>query len=295
MKHKGLTYLILILAIMLAPLMTKFQEESPSVPADGLELTFVDVGQGDSAFIRTKNGETWLIDGGEDDEYRTQLLPFLNHSDVEVIDNAVVTHYHSDHAGGIVQLLKAGKIKNLYLPNYMPDNRAKIELMKNAEVWGTFVLDISAGDILDTQDPDLKLSVLHPEKGGFSADNENSNSMVIRLDYFDTSALLTGDLEEDAEKILLNKYDLETDILKVGHHGSSTSTCNEFLTEADPTYGIISAGDGNSYGHPHHEVLSRLADNDVLTYRTDLDGDITFILTNDGIGLIKTETDYSNK
>ncbi len=294
MKNKKLTYIILILALCLAALVSK-EPPKDNPDLEGLQLTFVDVGQGDAAFLKTENGESWLIDGGEDDSFDSELLPFLNAQGIDCLDYAVVTHYHSDHTGGIFQLLKSGKIKTLILPNYIPDNKAKSGLMKNAEISHTAVLDVSAGDILQSEDKNLKISVLHPEKGGFSTENENSNSAVLRIDYFDTSALLTGDLETDAEEILLPKYDLEVDILKVGHHGSSTSTGADFLAEADPVYGIISAGEGNRYGHPHYEVLDRLTDNDVMIYRTDQDGDITFVLGEDGIKSVTTETNYAKE
>ncbi len=290
-KRTGLTYLILILALLLAVFAAKdkpWVEEADTV-ADGLELVFVDVGQGDAMFMRTRSGETWLIDGGEDDMYQTELLPFLKSQGVDRLDYAVVTHYHNDHTGGIFQLLKSGRIKTLILPDYVPNSKAKTGLLKNAEVSHTTVLDISAGDMLETSDKDLKISVLHPEEGGFDTDNENSNSAVLRLDYFDSSVLLTGDLEEDAEKDLLLKYELEVDVLKVGHHGSATSTCSEFLKTVNPTYAVISSGEDNRYGHPHYEVLDRLENEDTRVYRTDRDGDITFVLNEGGIVGISTE------
>ncbi len=292
MKNKKLLYLIAVIAVAIISYFTTEPSDNQSASIGGLQLTFVDVGQGDAVFIRTRDGETWLIDGGEDAVFDDGLLPFLNSQGVDKLDFAVATHYHSDHTGGIFQLLKSGKIKTLLLPDYTPDSKAKTGLLKNAEAQGTAVLDISSGDVLDTRDNDLQLLVLHPQKGGFSADNENSNSLVIQLDYLGTSALLTGDLEEDAEEVLMRRYDLEADILKLGHHGSSTSTSKDFLAEVNPTYGIISAGKDNRYGHPHFEVLDRLSDEDVMTYRTDLDGDITFVIDENGIKSITTETNY---
>ena len=288
MKKRIFTYIVLVLGICISLILP---EEKPKVEpiVEGLELTFVDVGQGDAVFMRTLDGETWLVDGGEDEWAQIELLPFLETQGVDKIDYAVVTHYHNDHTGGIFQLLKSGRIKTLVLPNYTPKNSAKKGLLKNAEVSHTAVVDVSAGDVLESEDENLKICVLHPEKGGFDHDNENSNSLVLRVEYLGTSALLVGDMEEDAEKALLPKYDLEVDILKVGHHGSSTSTSRSFIEEVNPTYGIISAGEGNSYGHPHYEVLDRLDYNDVRVYRTDRDGDITFVLNESGIGKISTE------
>ena len=295
-KHRGITYLIVILALVFGTILktepptTEAQDPATvDVAVEGLQLTFVDVGQGDAVFLRTIDGETWLFDGGEENMAEIELLPFLDSQGVNELDYAVVSHYHADHIGGILQLLESGRIKTLILPNYNPDNKSKTKLLKRAELSHTTVLEVSAGDMLETCDKDLKLSVLHPQKGGFSSENENSNSMVIRLDYFKTSVLLTGDLETDAEKELIPQYDLEVDILKVGHHGSSSSTGVKFLNATDPTYGVISAGEGNQYGHPHYEVLENLENDDVRIYRTDTDGDITFILNENGIGKISTE------
>ncbi len=287
MKIKKFSYIIAAIVLALTAFITK--EDKVGSLEGKLQLTFVDVGQGDSAFLCTADGETWLFDGGDDSQYKTEILPFLTNQGIEQLDYAVVSHYHNDHIGGIFQLLKSGKIKTLVLPDYIPDSNAASGLLKNAEATDTAIMYISAGDSLPTSSKDLKISVLHPQKGGFSDDNENSNSIVLRLEYFDTSVLLTGDLEEDAEKTLLGQYELESDILKIGHHGSSTSTSDAFLAEVDPVYGIISAGAGNRYGHPHYEVLARLDDNDVMLYRTDLDGDITFFLSEQGIESIKTE------
>ncbi len=292
MKNKKLNYIIILIALVLAAFIS---QKEPAPMPDSLRLTFVDVGQGDSAFICTPEGETWLIDGGEDGQYQSGLLPYLEARGVEQLDYVVATHYHNDHIGGIFQLLKSGKIKTLILPDYTPDSKAKNGLLKAAENAHTLVLDVSEGDILPSGNKDLKISVLHPEDGGFSPDNENSNSLVLKLEYFGTTALLTGDIEEDAEPLLTEKYDLEADILKLGHHGSATSTSDEFFKEVDPVYGIISAGQGNRYGHPHYEVLNRLRDDDVIIYRTDEDGDITFFLSEKGIDSIETETHYSKE
>ncbi|MBR5155489.1 MAG: MBL fold metallo-hydrolase [Clostridia bacterium] len=281
--------IIIISLIMLA------SRAFPKVSADTLQLCFVDVGQGDSVFLKTPDGETWLIDGGEYDAFDSELQPFLYSQGIHKVDYALVTHYHSDHMGGISELLESGGAENLVLPDYSPGSKAKTKLLKLAQKTGTSVLEMSEGDTLPTLDDNLKISVLHPNQGGFSSENDNNNSMVLKVEYFDTTILLTGDLEVEAEEILVKKYDLEADILKLGHHGSSTSTSDGFIEEVNPTYGIISAGQGNRYGHPHYEVLNRLDDNDVMIFRTDKDGDVTFHLSEKGIESIKTETNYSKE
>ena len=259
-----------------------------SEQADGaLEITFVDIGQGDSIFIKTPEGETLLIDGGEDEVFDSCLKPFLLSQKIWAADFALATHYHSDHAGGISKLLEVNGVKTLVIPDYQPENKTKTRLLSLAEESNSNVLEVSEGDTLPLNCPDLRISVLHPPKGGFS-DNENDNSLVLKLEYFDTTILLTGDLEADGEASLLDAYDLESDILKVGHHGSSTSTSKEFLEAVDPTYAVIQCGKDNSYGHPHYETLTAIENDDVRIYRTDEDGHITFRLSEKGIISIKT-------
>ncbi len=260
---------------------------STTAPSAETQLTFVDVGQGDSVFFKTSNDETYLIDGGEDETFKGGLQDFLFSQGIDVIDCAIVTHYHSDHIGGIVKLLEADRIEKLVIPDYTPENKAKDKLIKLATQKGTQIFEVSEGDVISSTDKEFNFTVLHPKEGGFDKD-ENNNSIVGKLDCFDTDILLTGDLESDGEAEITKKYDLETDILKVGHHGSYTSTSPEFLSEADPTYAVIQCGEGNSYGHPHYEVLERLENDDVRIYRTDMDGDITFFLSENGIESITT-------
>jgi len=131
---------------------------------------------------------------------------------------------------------------------------------------------------------------LHPEKGGLSGENfHNNSSLTLMASCFDTKVLLTGDIESRAERRIAGTGDIECDILKVSHHGSSTSSSKDFLIAANPTYGVISAGEDNAYGHPHFEVLERLEDEDIRVYRTDTDGSITFEIGEEGIKNIATE------
>ena len=276
---------IMIALVLGSGAIQKLTSNTP--PSVETQLTFVDVGQGDSIFFKTSNGETYLIDGGEDEAFKGGLHPFLLSQRIDIIDCAIITHYHSDHIGGIVKLLEEDRIERLVIPDYTPENKAKDRLIKLATQNGTQIFEVSEGDVISSTDKEFHFTVLHPENGGFGKD-ENNNSIVGKLDCFGTDILLTGDLEADGEAVLAEKYDLETDILKVGHHGSQTSSSPEFLAEADPTYAVIQCGKDNSYGHPHYEVLERLDNDDVRIYRTDIDGNITFFLSENGIESINT-------
>lgn len=283
-------YILTIIAVILASLATKtLPDSNRSVTESGsLEITFVDVGQGDSTLIETPEGETILIDGGEFDTYSSHLEPFLDSRGIDMVDTAVTTHYHSDHSGGIYELVNSGKAARLVLPDYKDTDNTKSDLEFAANSTQTEIEYISKGDFLETDCKDLTIEVLHPKTGGFSGENfHNNSSLVLWVKYFDTSFLITGDIEARAEKEIIKAYDIECDVLKVPHHGSSTSLSKKFLDASDPTYAIISAGADNSYGHPHYEVLDRLSDDDIRIYTTTKDGSITFHVDCDGIRDIK--------
>ncbi len=285
--------LILIIAVVfmalsrLAPEETLIIDSTYEVYNDGLSVIFIDVDQGDSTLIRTPEGTTLLVDGGEYEAYENNLLPYFEKLGISKIDYVLASHYHSDHMGGLVPLIKDGLADNLLIPNHTPENSQKSQLVKAAKKTGTTVTELSRGDKIDLNDENLSIEVLHPAEGGFEND-ENSSSVVLKITYFKTTLLLTGDIEEPAEIELAKKYDLECDILKVAHHGSSTSTCPKFLQEADPTHAVIQCGKSNRYGHPHYETLDALENDDIQIWRTDTDGNIAFFIGKKGIENIKT-------
>ena len=289
-RKKFQFYTLTIVAVCLSVLanLTFPHKSSALVPDKSLYVTFINVGQGDAALIRTPKDETLLIDGGEKDSFETHLLPYLKKEGIQEIDAAIVTHYHSDHAGGIYELLTHNAVESLFIPDYKDTDKTKSSLTNMAGITHTATYSISEGDIIETECDDLTIEVLNPPKGGNEGNNfHNNSSLVVKITYFGTSFLITGDIEARAEKHLIRTANLECDVLKVPHHGSSTSSTKDFLMETDPTYGIISVGSDNPYGHPHIEVLERLDDEDIRVYRTDKDGDITFEVNKKGISDIK--------
>lgn len=285
-------YLFTIIVLAIAAAAAYVIPETDEPVRDLGQVVFVDVGQGDCTFVRTPNGSTLLIDGGEYDAFNAELKPFLKSRGIDKVDFALATHYHSDHMGGIYELVEAGMADNLIIPDYEPENKAKSKLLKVSQRTGTRVMQVSADDKIQLGDIDVDITVLHPEKGGFSKTDENCNSLVLMLSYLGTDFLLTGDAEDDAEASVLKKFNIEADVLKVGHHGSSSSTSKKFIQAVDPTYAVIQCGEGNSYGHPHYETLDILEDNDARIYRTDTDGDISFFIDEKGIKEIKIEKNY---
>lgn len=243
-----------------------------------LQVHFIDVGQGDSIFIELPNGETALIDGGPRSS-EEMVLNYLSKQGVEKIDYLVATHPHEDHIGGLIGVVENYDIGKIYMPDVVHTTKTFENLLLAIQNKGYKISKAEAGDrILDKEG--LSIHILAPEIN-VSVDNLNNYSIVLRLDYGKNSFLFTGDAESQSEETMINKgYGLKSDVLKVGHHGSSTSTTDEFLNKVEPKYAVISCGKDNRYGHPHEEIIAKLTNKNIKIYRTDMDGNI--IATSDG-------------
>ena len=250
-----------------------------------LELTFLDVGQGDGIYMKSEDGSRFLIDGGSSSvsdvgEYR--LIPFLKHQGTNCLKAVFVTHPDEDHCNGVKELLKQGKqngirVECLVLPDIGEDSRQEAyhELETAAAAAAVPVQYISAGQQIKAGE--LIITCLHPEKR-YETGEANEYSIVLDMSYGDFHALLTGDLEGEGEEKLLDTCkagesigigDYEYTLLKVAHHGSANSTSEDFLQQFSPHYAVISCGVNNSYGHPHKELLDRLEKAGVKVLRTD--------------------------
>lgn len=286
-KHRIIT-LVLMLAFLMAAayLIVTFQsgrpDALPAAPASGdlLYVQFIDVGQGDSTLITTSTGETMLIDAGESSS-ADAVFEELDERGIDDIDVLVATHPHSDHIGGMQSIMSRYDIGRVLMPDMTSDSKTYTELMETINnesiplTEGYAGYRFSLGSALCT--------VVSPN----ASDDKDANneSIVIYLDFGDTDFLFTGDMEEWAEESVLEAhYYIDADVLKVAHHGSSTSTSDAFLSATTPEYAVISCGLGNSYGHPHDETLDRLGKTGAEIYRTDVQGDILF--TSDGKTLI---------
>lgn len=266
---------------------------NPTASSGILQASFIDIGQGDSALIKPSSGENILIDGGDKGSGEV-LRKYFAENSISKLDAAIVSHYHADHAEGIYELMNEFPIDVIYMPNVKTRPGLHDDLANRASKKGIEIKYIAAGDKITFKDGTV-FDVLFPNeniysnKGNDGEVNINNDSLVIKVSYGETDFLFTGDLESDAEKKLATAENLDCEVLKVGHHGSKTSSSKEFLNAASPEYAVISAGRNNRYKHPHGQTLDRLESFGIKIYRTDLSGNITITADSGGITEVKTE------
>lgn len=239
----------------------------------GVQITMLDVGQGDALVIQTETGHGYLIDGGSSSEEsvgKYKIWPYLKYSGIESLEGVFITHADGDHMNGILELMNmicekkiCLQINRIILPDW-EDMTPFSEIYEKAEECNIEIYRFECGG--KVVDGDMTLYCLGPD-GGIYSDNKNEGSLVLRLEYKDFSMLFTGDLEGTAERKMLSDYG-DADVLKVAHHGSENSTSEEFLKEVKPEISLISAGKDNSYGHPHEELLDRLRKCDSVIFDT---------------------------
>ena len=244
-----------------------------------LTVHFIDVGKADSIYINCGNNNI-LIDAGEKTTYNV-VKEYLNKNNVKSLDLVVATHPHSDHIGGLPEIIKDFHIKHFMMPkindNLIPTSKCYERLLlalKNRNLTPEIPL---VGDSIEIGD--LNFKVLAPKKDN-NYDNLNDFSVVLKMTYKDNSFLFTGDAQSVSEQDIANTgLDISSDVLKVGHHGSKTSTSDTFLNRVNPEYAVISVADDN-YKLPKKLILDRLKKKNIKIFRTDLDG--TIILASDG-------------
>ncbi|MCD7797523.1 MAG: MBL fold metallo-hydrolase [Clostridiales bacterium] len=243
-----------------------------------MTVNFFDVGQGDCKFIEFPNGECMLIDCGEK-YYADRVIQKIKNAGYSKIDLLVVTHPHTDHMGGMSEIVDEFEIGEIYMSNAQAMTSTYESLLESIDNKGLTVNTAKSGVAITVSDT-VTGEFLAPVSNDY--DDLNNSSAVLKLTYSDVSFLFTGDAEtlSENEMLSVSYYELDSDVLKVGHHGSSSSSCEEFLSAVSPEYAVIECGADNSYGHPHTETLERLENVGVKIYRTDYDSDIVF--TTDG-------------
>ena len=249
-----------------------------------LAVYVLDVGQGDSIFIVLPNGETLLIDAGERGSDKA-VIAEIRSLGVDTLDYVVATHPHSDHIGGLAKVLDAFEVGSVYMPK-VSHNTATFEgVLDTIAAKGLSLRTAKAGVVL-FDDGELRAELLAPIDDSY--DNLNNYSAVLMLTYGQTSFLFMGDAEKQVEKQLLDSgVPLRADVLKIGHHGSNTSSSKDFIDAVNPDIAVMSLGTGNSYGHPHRETLDTLNERSIEIWRTDQDGTVVF--TSDGVFIYTQE------
>jgi len=244
----------------------------------GLKIVFLDVGQGDAIFVEAPNGNQILIDGGPNKAVLRELakqMPFYDRT----IDGIILTHPHLDHYAGLNEVMKKYKVSLEMDPGTKVKGAGFGEFENLIKLKNIKSLYAKRGMKINL-DKDLRLDILLPVINDENL-SEHDGMLVSRLVYKNNSFLLTGDMEDNLESFLLSFGDsIKSDVLKIGHHGSKTSTSEKFLGLVNPELAIISAGKNNKYGHPHQEVTDRLARFEIPTLRTDEKG--TIIIKSDG-------------
>lgn len=285
--NKFVSLIVIITILVLSAVITTFFSDDPesmfgsaglrgdTVDQGKMMVDFIDVGQGDCTLITTSDAVI-LIDGGEVGEAQT-VINFLRNKNINKIDCCIATHPHSDHIGSLSKVFDEFEIVDVIMPDIpeaiIPTTTTYERFLESVSENASSVIPAVSGDVYSYGG--IKIEILAPV---IDYDDLNNMSVVSRVTYGSTSIMLTGDAETASEKDILNelgsKY--KSDILKVGHHGSKTSTCDKWLQAVSPEYAVISCGMDNDYGHPHKQLLNRLDKYEIDYYRTDLVGNISF-------------------
>lgn len=273
---------------------TNLGSDDSSGEGDPIKVYFIDVGQADCTVIVSKKGNM-IIDAGSNSAQK-DMKSYIDKLGIEEFEYAIFTHPHEDHIGGAEVILDNYKINNVIIPDYEAKTKVYLTMLDSIEKCGAEVEIIEEGENFEFSIGELKAQILAPIKFD---DNPNNASIVTRIDYGETSLMATGDAEgekkDDPEKLMLQKYKnnlsiLDCDIYKMGHHGSKTSSSQEFLDALSPQIAIISCGLDNDYGHPHGEVISRLEAENIEYYRTDELGTILLTMYKNGYKIKGTNT-----
>lgn len=253
-----------------------------------LSIHIIDVGQGDSILIQTPNSKNILVDAGdEDSEYIVEK--YLKKEKIKSLDMIIASHPDADHIGSLDHIIDNFQVKNVYMPEQSTNSTSYKNLVSSCNNKNLDINYLYKGDSISV-DKDIDMLVLSPS---YIQDKNNLNSIVFELNFKDKSFLFTGDSELPNEVDIIDSFNLDNvDFLKVGHHGSSSSTSLEFLEETTPDVAVISCGYKNQYGHPHEKTLNNLKENNILVYRTDVIGDIVFFSDGETI-FTKKNYDYN--
>ncbi|KEJ03378.1 hydrolase [Clostridium botulinum A2B7 92] len=286
MKLKKKNLIITCLLICLSIVFTACSQQSSNAvntsnKSNELKVHYIDVGQGDSILVQTKD-KNILIDAGTR-KSSDNLISYLKKQHIKKLDYVIATHPHEDHIGGMPKVIEEFEISNFYAPKKTANTKIFKDMISQLKKKNLKINVAKKGISLDLSN-NSSLDFLAPVKDNY--ENTNDSSAVVKLTHGNTKFLFTGDAEKTSEKDILNSNeDLSSNVLKVGHHGSHSSSSKEFLDKINPKIAIISCGKNNDYGHPHKETMKELKKRNIEVYRTDIDGNI--VLTSDGENIKK--------
>ncbi|HDK7138769.1 TPA: MBL fold metallo-hydrolase [Clostridium botulinum] len=286
MKLKKKNLIITCLLICLSIVFTACSQQSSNAvntsnKSNELKVHYIDVGQGDSILVQTKD-KNILIDAGTR-KSSDSLISYLKKQHIKKLDYVIATHPHEDHIGGMPKVIEEFEISNFYAPKKTTNTKIFKDMILQLKKKNLKINVAKKGISLDLSN-NSSLDFLAPVKDNY--ENTNDSSAVVKLTHGNTKFLFTGDAEKTSEKDILNSNeDLSSNVLKVGHHGSHSSSSKEFLDKINPKIAIISCGKNNDYGHPHKETMKELNKRNIEVYRTDIDGNI--VLTSDGENIKK--------
>lgn len=281
MKKSNIIFLVLFLIILINVIYIAYNSNNKPVQEElsGLRISYLDVGQADSILIQVNN-EAMLIDAGNNNDGKG-LVKYLKDRGINNFKYVVGTHAHEDHIGGMDDVILNFDIEHFYMSDAITTTKTFEDVLDALEEKQIKFETPKTDDEFKLGDANIKVIYV-----GNDSENLNNSSIVLKLTYKNIRFLFTGDMESSVEKTILDK-DIQADILKVGHHGSSTSSSEKFIKIVNPSYAIISVGKDNSYKHPNKKTLNTLEKYNAKILRTDELG--TIIFTSDG-----TQFNYTN-